>query len=312
MCICAEGNGMNGVEFFRQTEIKLNRKASNRATELLRQYANLPTEKIKTDIIEIYKPQIELRAAAAAVASRGKISAIDFAQDLYLKLLELMIDKSDAKGKHLALTVSLALNRVNPSKDTLITLGGKPLEKLTPQEEFLNASYITENKTMLQKAKEIIELVKDTLKPREYEVLSKKLDGKQYYQICEEMDLTHERVRQLYENAVRKLNFPERKNKFSHIFYEDAVPDNYREPLSKISDDMLGIILNNLIENNGYTVGRIFNPNIKGSMLNFIKKSPNFTMKIKLPKVYNNEDFKIRATQLSMKNFGRNLFEFAD
>ena len=112
---------MKVVELFKQTEVKLNRKAANRIGELFREYSKMPTQQIKMDVVEIFAPQIERRAAAAAMISKGKISAIDYAQDLYLKLLELLIDR-DPQSKNLAANVSQAINNTKPTVNTLVSL----------------------------------------------------------------------------------------------------------------------------------------------------------------------------------------------
>ncbi len=302
---------MQGIEIFKQTEIKLNRKASNRIGVLFREYLKNPTQQIKSDVIEIYRPQIERRAAAAAFVTKGKISAVDYAQDLYLKLLEMLIDK-DPQSKHLSRNISQTINNTKPTVNTLVSRGNKAIEKLTQKEVYDKASYKIDEKTDLQKAEEILDYAKKLLPTNEAKVLSKKLEGKQLDDIAQEMDLTRERVRQIHEKAMRRLNTPEMKDKYCHLFYEDNPPTDYHEPLTNVPDDMICIMLNNVIKDNGYAIGRVFNPELEGSDSYLLSKYPSFTVRIKLPKAYNYEEFKVRAMQISVKIFGKNILEFID
>ncbi|MCQ2738699.1 MAG: hypothetical protein MJ237_00570 [bacterium] len=287
--------------------VKLSAKAVERFGQLFRQYTKAPTQELKAKMISLFASQIERQAATAAAKSGGKISSTDYAQDLYLKFLE-KLETIKPEGEYPVKALSKTMNETKPTADTLITFGRKTVGELTPLEELRLASYRIDEQTFFQKAKEIVYSSKDLLSYKESKVLSEFFKGKSFKEIGCENNMTDKEVKNIYENAIRRLSTPPNKIKASRIFYDDL-------PLNEISLDesMVRDVLNERIRNwYNYEKGiTAFNINGKASSsTRFLELVKNGNMHIKLPKEYNTPEFKKMAEELEVKYYGKKFLIF--
>lgn len=205
-------------------EINLSRRTANHVGRLFREYRNTLNQRLKTEIVDIYTPLIERKAAAAAAASQGRISALDFMQDMYVKLLE-MID-SHSSVAPFSSAVKIALNKAKPKVNTLIQREKASIEEFTEKEEYKFLTYDPDKLTLSQKAKLIADWygknkhTKDG--ERKKEILSLILDGESYADIGEKFDISKERVGQIYlDQILRDLKYHNDKNIFRDILNDD-------------------------------------------------------------------------------------------
>lgn len=283
---------------------KLSPEAIEKFGQLFRKFKEAPTQQLKKEMISIFAPQIERKAAKIAAESGGRISAVDYAQDLYLEFLE-MLKRSGEEEKRVFKKFSTMLSTTKPSKNARTTFEFNYIEELSPREELNHLSVRPGEQTLLQKAEEIVASAK--LTKTEREVVSKFLEGKSFTKIGDEIDLQTERVRQIYYKALKRLNHPDRKIKASRILYDD-LPLNGSEPPT----EYVKVILNDII---GQCCGG--RRDITAFSLNKIKPSKKFLdiyvdtcIHIKLPERYNSPEFKNLAKKISFEYYGRNIFEF--
>ena len=284
---------------FEQAAIKLGAGKANQARTLIRQYAATSAPQLRAKIVDVFAPQIERRAAAAAVESKGKISAVDYAQDLYLKLLE-VIEEIKSEYYHPVAEITKVINKEKPNLDTLITRGGKPVQKLSP-EELNEISFRPDDKTINQKAWEIVNSVQMPF--RDKSILNYYLEGYSFGDIANVFGLTKAEVEQIYQKIVKNI----RKSEKAHeIFYEDNKGTMSKSILREFVQSELNSMLKLM-----YGAHVFSSQNKKPRIYHFFKNSDTI-IKLKLPQKLNTDIFKAEAIKLSTEYYGRNIFEFTD
>lgn len=288
---------MPEVGIFEQAAINMGRGKANQARALIRQYAATSEPQLRAKIVDVFAPQIERRAAAAAAASKGKISAVDYAQDLYLKFLEALEEKK-SQYYHPVSEIVNVVNNKKPNVDTLITLGGKPIQHLSP-EEFNELSYKPGDKTINQKVLDIINSVKIPF--TEKNILNFYLEGYSFGEIAKFIGLTKEKVVQIYQKAVENI----KKSENAHeIFYEDDKGTISKSNLREFVQRELNILLKFMYG------AHVFSTQDKKPWIYHFFKESDRMIRLELPKNLNTDLFKAEAEKLSMEYYGRNILEF--
>jgi len=307
---------MSSIGIFEQAIVKLSPKDVELFGEIFRQYQKAPNQKLKTAIVNIFAPQIERRAVAMSVAAKGKISATDYAQDLYLKFLE-NLDAIADENKYAAASLSRTLNETKPTLDTLVSVTGKT-KNLTALEEFRSMSYKIDENPISQDVGEFLNTMKKQLTYREGDILELKLQGKTFDEIGDTLDLTRDRVRQIYEKALKRIRKnPENKKMYEEIFHEDKsisfskpyllnsrifdniiIPENYKEAL------------NAAIHPDSVFKGAFSNPSKIDEIKNLLAKNPGFKIHIKLSEETTTLEYITNFKAISRQIYGKNIIEF--
>jgi DNA-directed RNA polymerase specialized sigma24 family protein len=318
--------------------VKLSPEAVKRFGQLFRDFKAAPTQQLKEEMISIFAPQIERKAAKIAAESGGKISAVDYAQDLYLEFLE-KLETFGQEEKRVFKKFSTMVSTNKPSKNARTTLEFNYIEELSPMEELNKLSCRVDEQTTLQKAKEIVERYKNTpnINDKRKDILSMIIEGKSFNEIGEKLDISEERVRQIYTNYILPdLKQPNRKEVIKSIVFDDVceykglipadkplfthkeienlhhkilTPNAVREIVQKDIQKMTaGDILETLAtEQLGKVRGHdIFHNETR--IANLAKNKKLFL--IKLPEKYNCPEFFEEAERFSIEKYGRNIFMF--
>lgn len=190
-------------------DIKLSDDEIKTAGKIIKNYINNPSQKLKTQIADVFAPQIEARAKLASSKSKN-ISAVDYAQDMYLALFETLENVIKDK-KYFVKFIVEAINNTKLSKDDVITMKHKTWDEITPEEESQKFSYKINESSLVEDMKTVINSAKELLTPRELYILNSYLDGKKYKEIGETLDLSSWRIKKLIEAAAKKLRNTEIK-----------------------------------------------------------------------------------------------------
>ena len=313
--------------------VKLSPEAVEKFGQLFREFKTAPTQKLKTEIVSIFAPLIESKAAKAAAKSGGRISAADYAQDLYLKFLERLETVGQDK-KYIAKALTETVNETKPTANTLVTYGRRTVEELTPLEELNHFSVRPGEQTLLQKAEEIANL--KHLTKRENEILKLSLEGYSFEEIAEKFDISSERTKQIRRKVVSDIKTMSNQPAIQAIYFDDlklgrAVSvsslgtldfEKIREielrrsmPIAEkvLNDDLMREYIGSQVPGwkQKASVFKLFGGS--GSefhIKNILRENPDFKIKIRLPEKFNAPDIIKGAELLSIETYGKNIFEF--
>lgn len=287
-----------------EPQIKLSEMAVRNFGNLYKSYKKHPSQELKVQMLNLFKDQIELKAAAAAV-NNPNISAVDYVQNLYLKFLK-ALNPAIKRGGYVVKSLTDTLNKTQPSKKDIIVSKHVQLEQISPSEEYDLFSYRIDDETLREKAEKIINYTKRNLSDIETTILSMFLDGKSFEEMAKECNISLYKTERIYDKAIKKLNNPKLKDKFNHILYEDVPPGSFKERIEDLPIETIKEILNSLIKEHGYIRQCLFSEKQNHNLLN----RTGLILKIKLPERYNTDEFKTIAEQLSLQTYGRNVFQF--
>jgi len=314
-------------------------KNHTNSNDLIRAYRKNKTQAAKTEIVKMYAPVIEKKAADAAL--KLGVSAKDYAQDLYLKLLE-NLDKF-AEKEEPARFLSRLLRMEKPDDNTFLPKDDVLFDELpeetiicTPKdkEAQLDYDYITK-------------LLKKILNKIEFSIVSEIADGTLFKTIAETLELNSQTVEQLYNRALKKIKNSKYKSLLKEQRYNDnktAIPiipaDKQLFPFIKKEEAFMDIDIHNLLKygENADKVRKLTQndykqPNHWGTLdilirtqsifprmlydkktQNYIKswleEVPDYKIKLKLPQDIQKETFLPYAEKISKNIFGQNIFEF--
>lgn len=307
---------MSSIGIFEQAIVKLSPKDVELFGEIFRQYQKAPNQKLKTAIVNIFAPQIERRAAAMSVAAKGKISATDYAQDLYLKFLE-NLDVLANENRYAASALSRTLNETKPTLDTLVSVTGKT-KNLTALEEFRSMSYKIDENLIKQETDEWLNTMKKRLSRKESLILEHKLQGKTFDEIGDTLYLTQDRVRKIYGRAIKQIRKnPGNKKMYEEIFYEDKTIGLSKPNLldSRVFDKIIVSenykeALNAAMPPDSVFKGAFSNSSIIKIIKNILEKNPDFKLHIKLSDETATLEYINAFKAISRNVYGKNIIEF--
>jgi DNA-directed RNA polymerase specialized sigma subunit len=307
--------------------------------KVIKAYAEESTQALKTKVVEMYKPMIEKKAADAAL--KLGISEKDYTQDLYLQLLE-NLDSFAAKEDPARLLTQF-LQSKKPNNNTSL-----------PKDEILFNELPEETIICTPKDKEaqldydyITKLLQKILNEIEFSIVSERADGTLFKTIAETLELSSQRVEQLYNRALKKIKNSKYRSLLEEQRYNDkrttlpVIPaDKQLFPFIKKEQVRPNIDINSLIKHNvgadrirELTKNDYNQPNYWGtldilirtqsmfprilydhktqeSFKSYLGQRPGYKIKIELPHDIERKTFIPQAEKISMNIFGENIFEF--
>ena len=201
--------------------VKLSANEVKKFGKVVQDYAKSRNPELRAKIVDIFAPHIERKAAAAALNSGGRISAVDYAQNLYLNLLE-NLDNAVKKNKYVANALSKSLNEFKPQKDDLIRINCRNIDELNPKELMYCEDYLG-NIPLLKYVRQLIDLKKDNLSKKQQFILGRYLNGMDYAAIGEECNISADAVKRSIRKAAKRL-FSDEKKEFFEYLQTDRLP----------------------------------------------------------------------------------------
>ena len=195
-------------------KIKLTLADAEKFREYIQEYAQKPTQKLKMQMLRIYTPYIDRKVIADTY--RKDISAEDYKQTLNLKLLEVIEQLMRRKFRTSTFPTRM-LNQMSPTTDDIISKQYRIKETDNEAKEIVNP----EEQTAYQKVLDILDLAKDFLKPREYEVLLKRAGGATFKSIAALINTSMTRAETIYYEAISKIKAHINQNVLEETFYDD-------------------------------------------------------------------------------------------
>ena len=188
----------------------------SKKNRIIKKYEKNKTQALKTQIVEMYTHIIERKAAKAAV--KYGISAIDYTQELYLKLLE-NLDRY-TKETEPAKLLNKFLQKIEPDEDDFMSTADIPVDELSEGEEE-KIAYNLNNKEGQLDFSTIMPLIKKVLNEKEFFVLSERLDGTDIDEIAKALDTRRASVRCIFERATRRIKHSEYRPMLTDLTYDD-------------------------------------------------------------------------------------------
>lgn len=267
--------------------------------KIIREYKKNPSNQLKMQIIDKFTPSIQLKAAKAAVNSG--ISSIDYAQDLYLRLLE-TLDSAMRSRKHVLATILNTLNKTESTQNRAVRTNSKTIEELTQEEIFSNASCCQDethlddlsalSPKMLAKEVEIMNMVSEGISLKE---ALRRFYG--YYDFVPKFHTSSQKS----ENAQNVND----KQQFDAEKIWDDVKKSFG-PIDVVKE--LDVMMRTQT-----TCKELFTDKSSKTKLNKkLALEPDFYFELKLSRKTDNQEFKRAAYSLSKKMFGRNIFKFTN
>ncbi len=319
--------------------IKLSDCRTKKLGEIIKSYANNPTDAKLMQISDAFYPYIKEKAEYTVrkykkAAKKYGISVEDYIQEHYLKLWE-NLDEVVKTKKYCVAVLSNILNSVKLTKDDLMYTGNISLDEISPKEK-KELSYEPDEQTFSQKADKVTEIAKKVLTPDEFQVLSLHSSGMNNRKIAQEMGVNDQKSKNLLRNAFDILNNKNVKQVIEDVFYEDSCTNRKLIkfeppffPIKKVKaipnynpDEVWLTVkmnwgpldvrkeLDTLLKTQTYYKELLNNKSAQTKMRKKLKIEPDFKITLKLDKKCNNYTFTKGVKDISKELFGKNIFEF--
>ena len=324
---------MSKIPAIQEHRIKIEFEDSRNFGRLAKQYLNIPSQKLAVQMYDIFTPYIKNRADF--VARKKGISAQDYFQELSIKFIQYL--KDAVKTKYPAYNMALTLNCTNPTSEDIISTSDTPINKITSQEELVYASEHPDNKTLLEKAEEILQTVKAHIPEKKYNAIDLMIDGKSYEEIGKILGISPKRATKIYYEFIKKILQLNGRGLFDHIFFDDTqnqelivsrklsaksgieLPSNaYNVDPAKIWKSAKSAYkhwntikeLDSMMKTQTTSKELMFDKSSQTKIKKKLEKNPDFKFRLELNRRNNNRKFKKEAQQISTELFGKNIFEF--
>lgn len=327
---------MNRTEIIKIHKIKLSHAENKLFDKIVKQYRQSQNQSLKTQMVDIFTPS--LKQHADIIASRFHISASDYLQELYIKFLQFL--ESNLETKYCANKIASNLNRIKPTSEDIISRKHRDLESITPEEEINQCSYRIDEQTTLQKAEEIVNLLKGILPKREISILTHYLNGLPFYKIAPKVGYGVTWISTIYNRILDFLHSPQNIAVLEDIYFDDNFRNGKEIPSDKIllelqkaakadkqkqiqkQELMKAELEKNLppidveheldimLKTQTSCKNMFTNRGTRTKIQKRIDAGEKVVFKLKLIGRCDTEEFKQEAYAISMSLFGTNVFEF--
>lgn len=305
--------------------MKLSKDELKKFRALSKEISGEPIKSQKAQLLDVFIPQIKKKSEEAA--KDGKISAADYFQELCLRFLE-YIEKA-FKTKQPVHNMLRTLNKEKPSADDVISKADIVIEEISPKEEFNNLSYKLDDETDLDKASQILKILKQHLPEKKTDAMKLFLDGFSFEEIGKELDISTRRAMKIYYEFVHKVKDLNGRGLFNNIVFEDTQNQElivshkmpakheklepkkiWKEAKSSYSHWDTLKELDSMMRTQTTSKELMQNKSSQTKLRKKLEQNPDFKIRLELNMRCNNPKFKREAAQISTELFGKNIFEF--